>query len=165
MENLFYLVSEFVLGLVYSWSDLSFGIWILISADSIITLRQVIFGFLVCSIKCQKIGTGYKNAKAIRKQQGIFSRITFSYISEYLLEEYRKSYRTYMVLHTLYLIWLVLCTLWFISTTWIVCDNEVLIKGIIGAIGVVIWVLLLIPYNAVTHLPRRVERRFPASHH
>lgn len=164
MENLFSIVSEFVLKAVYSWSDLSFGVWILISASSIFTLRRVMFGFLACSIKCQKIGTGYKNARAIRKQQTVFSRITFSYISGYLREEYRKSYRTYMVLHTLYLIWLVLCALWFISTIWIVYDNEVLIKGVIGAIGAVIWVLLFIPYNTVTHLPRMVERRFPSHH-
>lgn len=165
MESLFKSFLKFLVEFIYSWSDIPFFGWVLISATGMALLRKVIFDFLVCSINCQKIGTGYKNARAIRKQQGAISRITFSYISGYLREEYRNSYRIYMVMHALYWIWLVLCTMWYISSIWITYENEVLFRSIICAVGVAVFAFLLfVPYNMVTHMTRRVERRFPSHH-
>lgn len=166
MENLFNSISEFVLEFVHSGASVPTFACILTLAIGLWLLREVVFDFLVCSINCQKIGTGYKNARAIRKQQSIISRITFSYISEYLSKEYRISYRIYIAFHTLYLTWTVVCTLWLISTRWITYENEVLFRSIIYAVGVVVFFfLLLVPYDMVNHHSRMVERRFPPRHH
>lgn len=141
-------------------SEYSFAFWIFLSLDNMFTLRLIIFDMLVGSFD-GKYNTCRKKAVAIRKQQNLLSRFSLNYIEEYVCDKLRKPYKRYMAVKVLYEIWLVGSFICMISV-W-ACDfnNELLVKGVIFIISLLIWILLFIPYNPMTRRARQIDFKFP----
>lgn len=133
--------------------------WALMSISNFLELRQIIFEMLVCSLN-GKCSTCMKNAKSISKQQTVMSRISLSYIGEYLRKEYRTPYKVYMVLYAAYSVWLIGNVLWIATLLIGVYNDESTLMGVICSVSFVIWVLLLLPISRGRN-SRRLERRFP----
>ena len=143
-------------------SEFPLALWVLLSFDSIFTLRLIIFDMLVGSFD-GRYNTCRKKAVAIRKQQNLLSRFSFKYIEEYVCDKLRKPYKRYIVIKVLYDIWFEIGLL-FMITVWAYSFNNellVIVKGVIIIISILMWILLFIPYDPFTRRTRRIDFKFP----
>lgn len=85
------------------------------------------------------------------------SRLTFSYIKNYITDRLRKPYKFYMILKAVIDIWIVISGLLLIVFEYIDVNYEQIIKGVIMLGFIAFNVLLLILYNPNTRNTRFID--------
>ena len=146
-------MSEWILAL---GEDFSFRVWLFAAAISIFQIRLHLNGiFRGCFSKYKKHVS--QRIRDERKSQPFMSRLTFSYIKNYITDRLRKPYKFYMILKAVIDIWIVISGLLLIVFEYIDVNYEQIIKGVIMLGFIAFNVLLLILYNPNTRNTRFID--------
>lgn len=149
MKDVFYLLSE-----------MPAILWILITLDTIYTLRKVTFDMLVGSFP-GGYTTCKKKAVDIRKQQNLISRIRMNYIDGFVSDDFRKPYKKYLVATVLYGAFIFVSLLLLIVMKLYALNCAQKIKGIFFCITIFIWLAVsLIPYDPINRITRKLRNKY-----
>ena len=140
-------------------SQTNFLIWLFFAASLVYQIRTHLWGILVGSFSIGNIrgATCIKRAKAARKEQPLWRRITMTYIGDYVSKRLRKPYKMYMVFKAVFDTWIILGGLFTVTLNFVEIPYSAMIQGV-NILGLTVFnAVLLLLYNPNTRETRFVD--------
>lgn len=140
-------------------SKTTFEIWLFFAVSLVYQIRTHLSGILVGSFSIGNIrgATCQRRAKAARKEQPLWRRITMIYIGDYVSKRLRKPYKMYMVFKAVFDIWIILGGLFTVALIFVEIPYYAIIQGI-NILGLTVFnAVMMLLYNPVTRETRFID--------